>query len=83
MDITIEDFIGRIEDEFEELEKGILKPETDFRKGFDWTSVNALILFSMINIEYGITLTAEDLHKSKTVKDLYSIVVEKMKTLNG
>lgn len=83
MNITIEDFIGRIEEEFEELEKGVLKPETDFRKGFDWTSVNALILFSMINIEYGVTMSAEDLHKSKTVQDLYSIIVHKIQSLNG
>lgn len=83
MDITIEDFILRIEDEFEELEKGVLKPDTDYRKGFDWTSVNALILFSMINIEYGVVMSAEDLQKSRSVQDLFNIILAKMKALHG
>lgn len=79
MEATISDFIEKIEAEFDEIPAGILKPETKFREGFDWTSVNALILFSMINIEYNVIMTADDLHRSETIQDLFSIVLEKMK----
>ena len=79
--MDINDFISKIESEFEDIIPGSVKPETKFREHFEWTSVNALVLFSMINVEYGITLTAEDLQKSVTVKDLFDIITEK--TTNG
>ncbi len=75
----MQDFIKKIEAEFDEIPEGFLKPETRFREGFEWTSVNALILFSMINIEYEVIMTAEDLHRSETVEDLFRIVQEKQK----
>lgn len=81
MKLDINDFISKIESEFEDIIPGSVKPETKFREHFEWTSVNALVLFSMINVEYGITLTAEDLQKSVTVKDLFDIITEK--TTNG
>ncbi len=48
MSITIEDFIKKIEDEFDELEPGKLKPESVFREMFDWNSINALVLIAMV-----------------------------------
>ncbi|HPB01849.1 MAG: acyl carrier protein [Bacteroidales bacterium] len=81
MELLISDFISRIESEFDDVVPGSVKPETKFRDHFDWTSVNALVLFSMINVEYGITLTAEDLQKSATIQDLFNII--SLKIANG
>lgn len=78
MELLINDFISKIESEFEDVAPGSVKPETNFRNHFDWTSVNALVLFSMINVEYNVTLTAEDLHKSVTIEDLFRIIVSKV-----
>ncbi|NMD16587.1 MAG: acyl carrier protein, partial [Bacteroidales bacterium] len=44
MALNIHDFIERIEDEFDELEPGKLKPDSVFRQMFDWNSINALVL---------------------------------------
>ena len=77
MELLINDFISKIENEFEDVTPGSVQPETNFRNHFDWTSVNALILFSMINVEYGVTLTAEDLQKSTTIQDLFNIIESK------
>jgi len=77
MELLISDFIEKIEAEFEDTVPGTIKPETRFRDQFDWTSVNALVLFSMINVEYGIIMTAEDLQKSFTIQDLFNIIVSK------
>lgn len=76
---TVNDFIAKIEEEFEDIPKGSLKPESAFRENFDWSSVNALILFSMINIEYDIIMTVEDLQSATTVQELYDVVVKKSK----
>jgi len=72
--IRVEDFITKIEAEFDELEPGKLKPESNFRDMFDWNSINALVLIAMIKTEYDVTINADDLVKSKTVNDVFTLV---------
>jgi hypothetical protein len=38
--MTVEKFIVKIEEQFEDLEKGKLKPESNFRDIFEWNSIN-------------------------------------------
>jgi acyl carrier protein len=76
--MTIEDFIARIEEEFDDLEPGMLKPESNFREVFEWNSINALILIALVKTEYDVAINAEDITKSKTVNDLYHIVQERV-----
>lgn len=70
----MEEFIKQIEAEFDDLKPGTLKPESHFREVFEWNSINALILIAMVKTEYDVTLTADDLIKSKTVNDIYSLI---------
>lgn len=72
--MNIEQFIKHIEAEFDDLKPGVLKPESQFREVFEWNSINALILIAMVKTEYEVTLTADDLIKSKTVNDIYNLV---------
>lgn len=74
----IEEFIKHIEAEFEDLEPGTLKPESNFRDAFEWNSINALILIALIKTEYNVSINAEDIQKSKTVNDIFKIVKDKM-----
>ena len=74
MALNIHDFIERIEDEFDELEPGKLKPDSVFRQMFDWNSINALLLIAMVKTEYNVTINADDLAKSKTVRDVFKII---------
>ena len=76
--MTIEDFITRIEEEFDDLEPGKLKPESNFREVFEWNSINALILIALVKTEYDVAVNAEDITKSKTVNDLFKIVKERV-----
>jgi acyl carrier protein len=72
--IPINEFIFKVEEEFEDLDSGVLKPESVIRDHFTWDSINALILIAHVNVEYGVVINAEDLVNSKTVQDLYDIV---------
>ena len=72
--MNIEEFIKYIEDEFDDLKPGVLKADSKFREVFEWNSINALILIAMVKTEYDVTLTADDLIKSKTVNDIYSLI---------
>lgn len=75
--MTIDEFIARIEEEFDDLEPGVLKPESNFREAFEWNSINALILIALVKTEYDVTINAVDITKSKTVKDLFKIVEDR------
>ncbi len=72
--MDIEEFIGHIENEFDDLKPGVLKADSRFRDVFEWNSINALILIAMVKTEYDVTLTADDLIKAKTVEDIFSVV---------
>jgi len=74
----IEEFIKNLEAEFEDLEPGKLKPESNFREAFEWNSINALILIALIKTEYNVPINAEDIQKSKTVNDIFEIVKSRM-----
>jgi acyl carrier protein len=74
----ISEFIQKIEAEFEDLEPGKLKPESNFREAFEWNSINALILIALIKTEYNVSINAEDIQRSKTVNDIFEIVKSRM-----
>ena len=76
-EMNIEEFILKIEDEFDDMVPGKLKPDSIFRDMFEWNSVNALTMIAMVDCEYDVRLVADDFQKSKTVQDLFDIVLAK------
>lgn len=77
--MIIDDFISHLEEEYEDMKPGTLKPESVFREVFEWNSINALILIAMVKTEYDVTINAEDIARSKTVADLYRIIETRVK----
>ncbi len=76
--LTIEEFIEKIEEEFPEMPKGHFKPETRFRDEMDWDSVNALVFIAMVNVEYDVTLVADEFVNAYTIQDVYDIIKRKV-----
>jgi acyl carrier protein len=75
--MDIKDFIEKIEEEFDDIEKGTLKPDSKFREHFEWNSINALIFIALVDAEYEVTINAEDFNKSETIQDLFNRICEK------
>lgn len=75
--IAIEEFIKGVEEEFEDMEHGMLKPESVIREHFSWDSINALIFIAHVNVEYDVVISADDLVTSLTIQDLYNFVSSK------
>lgn len=75
--IAIEEFIKGVEGEFEDLDEGLLKPESIIREHFNWDSINALIFIAHVNVEYDVVISADDLISSNTIQDLYNLVSSK------
>lgn len=78
--ISIEEFIKTLEAEFEELQPGTLKPETKFTDLDEWSSMHSLIIIALIDTEYDVTITGEDLMSIKKVEELYTIVKDRHTT---
>jgi len=77
--ITIEDFIQKIEAEFPDIHQKQLTPETNFRDSMDWDSVNALMFVVLVNIEYDVTLVADEFINASTIQDVFNVVKGKVK----
>lgn len=77
--MEIQEFIGKIENEFEDIKPGILKPESKFADVLDWNSVNALTVIALVDCEYDVILTADDFQGAETVQDIFNIILEKKK----
>lgn len=75
--MEIQEFIKKIEAEFEEITPGTIVPESKFRDVLDWSSVNALTVIALVDCEYDVILTAEDFMKSETIQDIFSIIQSK------
>ena len=76
---TIGEFISTLETEFDELEPGTLKPDTNFSDLDEWSSMHSLIIIALIDTEYEVTITGEDLMSISKVEELYDIVKSRMK----
>lgn len=72
--MNIDDFIRKVEEEFEDVQPNSLIPEDKLRDKFTWDSINALIFLAHVNVEYDVELTAEELVNLETVQDLYDLV---------
>lgn len=70
---SLAEFTTKLEKEFEDLEPGTLKPDTNMRQMPNWSSMHALIIIALIDTEYDVKITGEDLRNCNTVNDVYNI----------
>ncbi len=57
-----------------------LSADTEFRKLPVWSSLNALLLISRINDDYGVFISSADLAAIRTLDELYHLIASR---LNG
>lgn len=75
--MTIDEFVERIQDEFDEIPRGTLTADGEFRKVFDWNSMNALVLMALISTELESSITADELRSCQTIREIYNIAINK------
>lgn len=79
MAVELNSFVERFSKEFVEVGEDDIKPDTVFRNLEEWSSMQALIIIAMIDEEYGVTLTAEDMKEADTVKDIFNKIQSREK----
>ena len=75
--MEINEFIANFADQFDETDTSVFSPETKFRELDEWSSLVALSVMSMIDDEYDVQLTANEMRDAQTIQDLYNIVNSK------
>lgn len=73
----MEKFIAKFAEQFDETLMSEFSSDTIFRDLDEWDSMVALSLIGMIDEEYDITITGEDIKNAKTIRDLQTIVESK------
>jgi acyl carrier protein len=70
----MDEFLKAFAEQLDDTDAGMLTPETKFRDLEEWSSLTALAVIAMVDEVYNVTIKAEDIKNSKTIKDLYEIV---------
>lgn len=71
-------FIENFADQFDEVELGSLTPDTEFRSLDGWSSLVALMVITMIDEEYEVTVTGDEMKKQNTISELFNLVSSKL-----
>jgi len=78
MELDINLFIEQLEEEFDEnIKPGTLKPDSNLEDTLEVTSVNALILISLVKVEYDVAIEADEFTKCVTVSDVFDVIKKK------
>jgi len=71
------DFLDKFKELFEETDLDTITLDAKFRDIEEWSSLLALTLIAMVDQEYQVKLTGDDIRNSTTVKDITEKVAAK------
>jgi acyl carrier protein len=67
-------FIREFIEELEEVPNIKIDLNTRFRDLDDWDSMTSMMIITMIDENYNVIITPEEMLKAKTLKDLYNLI---------
>lgn len=77
--MDIHNFIQKFSLQFEETESGDITEQTIFQDLEEWSSLLLISTIAMIDDEYGVMIKGDEVRNSRTVEDLFQVVVSKKK----
>ena len=75
--MEIKDFIKNFAEQFEDIDANEIGADTVFKELDEWSSLIALSVIAMVDEEYDITISGDDIRNSKTIEDLFNAVKAK------
>ena len=76
--MELEEFFELFCEELEDTDLSVVNTLTDFKNIDTWDSLTALSIISMIDEEFEILLTGNDMLNSTSIEDLYTLVESKI-----
>lgn len=75
--MELKEFIENFAEQFDETDVSEIQANTEFHQLEEWSSLVALGVIAFVKTQYGKTITGKEIRDSKTVEDLFNIVVAK------
>ena len=75
--MELKNFIENFANQFDETDASVFLANTVFKELDEWSSIMALSIIAMIDDEYEVAIKGDDIRKSTTIEDLYTIVKSK------
>jgi len=75
--MELDDFVKKVAEQYEDAEDVVFKPETEYKKLEQWSSITALSIIAMIDEEYGKSIKGNDIQNSNTLEELYKVCLGK------
>ena len=72
--MEINEFINNFADQFDDTPVETLSPETVFHELDEYSSIIALSIIAMVDEEYGVALTGNEMKAAVTIQDLFNTV---------
>lgn len=76
--MDIQKFIESFAEQFDDTELDAFKPDTAFHDMDEYSSIIALSIIAMIDEEYGVSLSGNEMKSAVTIEDLYNTVQSKL-----
>lgn len=76
--MELKDFIEKFAEQFDDVDVTTLSAETKFREIDGYTSLVALLIITMIDEEYNVTVTGDDMKKQVTIGDLFNLITSRL-----
>jgi len=70
-------FLADVKGQFEDVELDEINLDTDFKAVETWDSLTATCIQVLIEEDYGVKLTNEELRSATTIEDLYTLVTSR------
>lgn len=75
--MNTEEFIKHFCDQFDDINPADISAETKFKELEGWDSLVAISLIAMVDAEYGVKLTGDEIRNAQTVSDLFVTIKSK------
>lgn len=76
--MDIQKFIENFAEQFDDTEMEVFKPDTVFHDLEEYSSIIALSIIAMVDEEYGVSLSGNEMKSAVTIEDLFNTVQSKL-----
>lgn len=76
--MELKDFIANFSEQFDDIENVELTTDTRFRDIEGYTSLVALMIITMVDEEYNVTISGDDMRSVNTIGELYNLVESRL-----
>ncbi|PCI96761.1 MAG: acyl carrier protein [Flavobacteriales bacterium] len=74
----LDEFVGKIKEEFsEDYNVGDLDPDTHIKDMEWWSSMHMLVVIALVDAEYDVMLSPEEVREATSIKSLFEIIKTK------